>query len=87
MDIPLLFEAGMESDLAEVIVVYVPEKLQLERLMNRDGIDEQAAMARIRSQMPIEEKRKRATVVIPGSSVPPWVATEGRLPRVSIQAP
>ena len=67
MDIPLLFEAGMESDLAEVIVVYVPEKLQLERLMNRDGIDEQAAMARIRSQMPIEEKRRRATVVIDNS--------------------
>ena len=67
MDIPLLFEAGMESDLAEVIVVYVPEKLQLERLMNRDGIDEQAAMARIRSQMPIEKKRRRATVVIDNS--------------------
>lgn len=67
MDIPLLFEAGMESDLAEIIVVYIPEKLQLERLMNRDGIDEQAAMARIRSQMPIEEKRRRATVVIDNS--------------------
>ncbi|MCB2146476.1 MAG: dephospho-CoA kinase [Deltaproteobacteria bacterium] len=67
MDIPLLLEAGMERNLAEVIVVYVPEILQLERLMKRDGIDEQAAMARIRSQMPIEEKRKRATVVIDNS--------------------
>lgn len=68
MDVPLLMEAGMERGLAEVIVVYVPESLQLERLMNRDGIDEQAAMARIRSQMPIEEKRKRATLVIDNSS-------------------
>ena len=67
MDTPLLLEAGMERDLAEVIVVYVPEILQLERLMKRDGIDKQAAMARIRSQMPIEEKRKRATVVIDNS--------------------
>ena len=67
MDIPLLLEAGMERDLAEVIVVYVPEALQLERLMKRDGIGEKAAMARIRSQMPIEEKRKRATVVIDNS--------------------
>lgn len=57
----------MERDLEAVIVVYVPETLQLERLMNRDGIDEQAAMARIRSQMPIEEKRKRATLVIDNS--------------------
>jgi dephospho-CoA kinase len=68
MDIPLLFEAGMGRDLAEVIVVYVPEALQLKRLMSRDGIDKPAAMARIRSQMPIEEKRRRATVVIDNSS-------------------
>lgn len=67
LDIPLLLEAGMGSDLAEVIVVYVPEITQLERLMKRDGIDKQSAMARIRSQIPIEEKRKRATVVIDNS--------------------
>ena len=67
MDVPLLMEANMGRDLKEVIVVYVPEALQLERLMNRDGIDEQAAMARIRSQIPIEEKRRRATVVIDNS--------------------
>ena len=67
MDIPLLLEAGMERDLAEVIVVYVPEPLQLERLMKRDGIGKKAAMARIRSQMHIEKKRKRATIVIDNS--------------------
>jgi len=67
LDIPLLIEAGMERDLAEVIVVYVPERVQMERLMKRDGIGKKAAMARIRSQMPIEEKRRRATIVIDNS--------------------
>jgi dephospho-CoA kinase len=67
LDIPLLLETGMGSDLDDVIVVYVPEIIQLERLTKRDGIDEQSAMARIRSQIPIEEKRKRATVVIDNS--------------------
>lgn len=67
LDIPLLLEADMDRDLAAVIVVYVPEALQLQRLMARDGIDEKAAMARIRSQMSIEEKRKRATCVIDNS--------------------
>jgi dephospho-CoA kinase len=67
LDIPLLLEADMDRDLAEVIVVYVPEALQLRRLMDRDDIDQKAAMARIRSQMPIEEKRKRATCVIDNS--------------------
>ncbi|MGA6926867.1 MAG: dephospho-CoA kinase, partial [Desulfosarcina sp.] len=57
LDIPLLLETQVDRDLAEVIVVYVPEALQLERLMRRDGIGTAAALARIRSQMPIEEKR------------------------------
>jgi dephospho-CoA kinase len=67
LDIPLLLEARMETGLHEVIVVYVPESLQLKRLMNRDGLDRQAAMARIHSQMPIEEKRSRASIVIDNS--------------------
>ncbi len=67
LDIPLLMETGMQADLAEVIVVYVPETIQLERLMNREAIDKPAALARIRSQMPIEEKRRRATLVIDNS--------------------
>ena len=67
LDIPLLFETAMDRDMAEVIVVYAPESIQLQRLMERDGIDRKAAMARIRSQMPIEEKRKQATIVIDNS--------------------
>jgi dephospho-CoA kinase len=64
LDIPLLFETQMEIDLAEIIVVYAPERIQLTRLMARDCLDEDAALARIRSQMPIKEKRRRATMVI-----------------------
>ena len=67
LDIPLLMETESRYDLAETIVVYVPESLQLKRLMARDGIDRTAAMARIRSQIPIEEKRRRASVVIDNS--------------------
>ena len=67
LDIPLLLETGMRKNLAEVIVVYVPEALQLQRLMARDQIDADAALARIRSQMPIEEKRRLASIVIDNS--------------------
>lgn len=67
LDIPLLLEARMKRHLAEVIVVYVPEHLQLQRLMARDRIDANAALARIHSQMPIEEKRHLATIVIDNS--------------------
>ncbi len=67
LDIPLLLETGNNRNLVAVIVVYVPERLQLQRLMTRDQIDADAALARIRSQMPIEEKRRRATIVIDNS--------------------
>jgi len=66
-DIPLLFEAGMVGGLAEIIVVFVPAEVQLKRLMERDGIGSDAARRRINSQIPIEEKRRRATLVIDNS--------------------
>ena len=67
LDIPLLIEAEMDKDLAEVIVVYAPEHIQIKRLMKRDNISKDDALARIRSQMPIEEKKERATIVIDNS--------------------
>ena len=67
LDIPLLFEAGMQRGLDAVIVVYAPERLQLERLMARDGLTEPEALARIRAQRPIETKRALATRVIDNS--------------------
>ena len=70
LDVPLLYEVGMDSDLDKIIVVYVPEVIQLERLMERDGLSEQSARVRIQSQMPIEEKKQRADIVIDNSGSP-----------------
>jgi dephospho-CoA kinase len=66
-DVPLLFETGQASAYEGVLVVYVPRAVQIERLMRRDGIDEEKAKQRIALQMDIEEKRKRATWVIDNS--------------------
>lgn len=67
LDIPLLFETNHYTCREETIVVYVPEKVQLARLMARDGISRESAMDRIRSQLPIEEKKKRGTYLIDNS--------------------
>jgi dephospho-CoA kinase len=67
VDVPLLFESGMDRGLAAAIVVYVPEQIQLERLMARDSLTEPDARARIRAQMPIEKKKSLATLVIDNS--------------------
>ncbi len=67
LDVPLLFETGMHKAMTDVVLVYIPETLQLKRLMARDQISAEAAMARIRSQMPIEEKKQLAGIVIDNS--------------------
>ena len=64
LDLPLLFEKQYEELCEEIIVVYVPKELQLERLMRRNQYTKQEALSRIDSQLSIEEKRKRATVLL-----------------------
>lgn len=67
LDVPLLIESGMNAGLSEIIVVVIPEPLQIERLMHRDNLSQEQALARMRSQMPIDEKRKHATRLIDNS--------------------
>ncbi len=66
-DVPLLFECAMEGMFDRVWVVSVPEEVQLERLRARDSLSQKEALNRIRSQMPLEEKRQRADAVIDSS--------------------
>lgn len=66
-DIPLLMESGRHRELFPVIVAYIPEQLQLERLMTRNALSRDDALARIHSQMPIEKKRILADIVIDNS--------------------
>lgn len=67
LDVPLLLETGMDKGLVEVIVVYAPAAAQRRRLMLRDGLSAHQAQARIDAQMPMEQKRNRATLVIDNS--------------------
>jgi dephospho-CoA kinase len=76
LDVPLLYEVGMDRDLDKIIVVYVPEIIQLERLMERDRLSEQSARVRIQSQMSIEEKKQRADIVIDNSGSPETTQAE-----------
>ena len=64
MDVPLLIESGLHHSLPIVILVYVPEIMQKNRLMRRDGLNAADAAARIRSQMPIDAKRAHAHYIV-----------------------
>ena len=61
---PLLIEAGNSHRVDEIWVVYLDRESQLERLMARDSLGREAALQRIASQMPMEEKKRLGKVVI-----------------------
>ncbi|MGB9004097.1 MAG: dephospho-CoA kinase [Candidatus Aminicenantales bacterium] len=60
----LTIEAGYAGLFDRVIVVYCRPEVQAARLMARDGLDRQAALQKIRAQMPQKEKKKQADYLI-----------------------
>lgn len=64
MDIPLLFESKLQHFVDKILVVSVTEENQLVRLMERNGLNEKDARARIGSQLPMSVKEEGADAVI-----------------------
>jgi dephospho-CoA kinase len=70
VDIPLLYESQLDSLFEQIMVVYVPRRVQLARLMERNGMKLDQAENRLKSQMDIELKRRKADYVIDNSGDP-----------------
>jgi dephospho-CoA kinase len=69
LDVPLLFETGMNRICHSVVVVSVSPETQLQRLLARDKAGESDARARIASQkMTLGDKARRADIIIDNSS-------------------
>ena len=64
VDVPLLIELNLQYMFHKTLLVYAPQEIQIERLMERDGIGEEEALSRIKAQVPIEEKVGYADYVI-----------------------
>lgn len=63
-DIPLLYEAKMEYLCDKIIVVGVDVQKQIRRVVARDGSSKELAKKIISNQMPLDEKIKKADIVI-----------------------
>ena len=63
VSIPLLFEAGAAVGWGAIVCISAPENLVIERLLKR-GLSKEAAVRRIKAQLPLEEKRRRSDYVI-----------------------
>jgi dephospho-CoA kinase len=68
VDAALMIESGNYKNYDKVIVVTCTPAVQKRRLRERSGLSEEQAEARIRSQMPMEEKGKYADYVVDNSS-------------------
>lgn len=64
LDIPLLFEANLEYLCDKIIVVYVDENTQMNRLMERNHIDKDAALHLMKQQMSIEDKKRLGDYIV-----------------------
>ncbi len=70
VDAALIFEAGIGGRFAKVIVAWCPPEMQIERLMAKAGLSRKKAEQRVASQIPSDEKRRRADYVIDCSGSP-----------------
>ncbi len=65
--VPLLIEANLQSLFHKLVLVYIPEEMQIRRLMEREPISRETALQILKSQLAIEEKRKYADYIVDNS--------------------
>ena len=64
LEAAVLIEAGWTDLVDEVWVTIAPEQVVIKRLQERGGLSEEQARARIRSQIPADERAKHADIII-----------------------
>jgi dephospho-CoA kinase len=62
--VPLLFEGDYWRACDATVVVIAPEAARIARVMQRDGVDRESVLARMRAQIDPGEARRRATYAI-----------------------
>jgi dephospho-CoA kinase len=62
--VPLMIELNLQWRYSKLLLVYIPQEKQIERLAKRDGISQEEAARILKSQFPIDEKLGYADYVI-----------------------
>lgn len=64
IDAPTLIENNLHVEMDYVILVYADNSVQIQRVMSRDKLTKVEAVSRINSQMPMEEKKEYANIIV-----------------------
>lgn len=67
LDVPLLLESGWNAKTDQVWLVFIPEKEQIRRAMERSGMQREEVLARMQRQWPIAKKKQYADVILDNS--------------------
>lgn len=65
--VPLLLEANLQHLFHKILLVYIPEEMQVKRLMERDQISREMAANILKAQWPIEGKKEYADFIVDNS--------------------
>jgi dephospho-CoA kinase len=76
LDAAVMMEAGWDKHCDKVIFVDAAREVRLERLLEKRGWSAEEVLARESSQLPVEDKRRRADAVIHNSGPPERVAEQ-----------
>ncbi len=68
VEIPLLFESGLEHCVDFILLIHVDEQTQLDRLKKRDNLETDEILRRIRSQTNIDKKLSLSDLAIENSN-------------------
>jgi len=64
IDAPLIFESGLDSHLDHTVLIYSTYKIRIARAIRRGNLSREQILKRVELQMPEEEKRELASIVI-----------------------
>jgi dephospho-CoA kinase len=76
VEVPLLYEAGLEKNFDVVIVVDVGKKEQIARLSARDGRPAREAEGILKAQWPLVAKKARADFVVDNRGSPEYTRSQ-----------
>lgn len=64
VDAPTLIENKLHTDMDYIVLVCTDNSTQIQRIKNRDKLSQADAIGRINAQMPMEEKKNYANIII-----------------------
>jgi dephospho-CoA kinase len=68
-EVAILFETGGHKDCDKVILITAPEEVRIERAMKRDNSSKESVLARIKNQLPEEDKIKLSDFVVENTNL------------------